>query len=269
MTNQNWTAPADTAYIIVDVQNGFCPGGNLAVPGGDDIVDDVNAIAEKFGIVIITQDFHPEGHASFASTHGRNAMEQVWMKDGKIVGEIEEGVDTPPVEGAIQQTLWPDHCVQGTPDAEFHPRLLENLGEKADGVTVLQKGKNKNIDSYSGFQENDKVSKPRFDNGETLADTLKSLGVKRVVFTGLAYDFCVGWHALDAAEEGFEAIVVKGATRGINIPISDGVTTETLMDDQLKAAGVKVVNDIDELGVELGVSRAPQLNGPELDGPGQ
>lgn len=267
MTEQNWTAPQDTAYIIVDVQKGFCPGGNLAVPEGDEIIDDVNAIAEKFGIIIMTQDFHPAGHASFASTHNRNPMENVWMKDGQIVGDVQEGIDTPPVEGAIKQTLWPDHCVQGTEDAHFHPRLLENLGEKIDGVTVLQKGYQQPYDSYSGFWDNGKQAQPRFMNGETLEDTLKALDVKRVVFTGLAYDFCVGWHALDAKEAGFEAIVVKGATRGINVPIAEGVTTETLMDQQLADAGVIVVNDIDELAATLGVSNAPKPSEPEQEGP--
>lgn len=251
MSDQKWNAPNNTALIIVDVQNGFCPGGNLAVPEGDEIIPQVNELAEKFGIVIITQDFHPEGHASFASTHEREPMEQVWMKDGQIVGEIEEGktkAEDAPVQGAIVQTLWPDHCIQGTPDADFHPDLLSNLGEKIDGVTVLQKGTNKNIDSYSGFQENDKVSRPRFPNGETLTDTLEQLDVDRVVFVGLAYDFCVGWHALDAKNEGFEAVVVKDATRGINVPVAEGVTTGTLMDKQLADAGVVVVNDMEELG---------------------
>lgn len=264
---KKWTAPQNTALIIVDVQNGFCPGGNLAVPEGDDIIPEVNALAENFGVVILTQDFHPEGHASFASTHNRDPMDNVWMKDGQIVGEIVEGSDEPPVEGAIRQTLWPDHCVQGTDDAHLHSDLLKNFGEKINDVTVLQKGYQQAYDSYSGFWDNGKQAQPRFMNGETLEDTLSQLGVERVVFVGLAYDFCVGWHALDAREAGFEAVVVKDATRGINVPIADGVTTGTLMDDQLKDAGVVVVNNMEELGNFLEGTKYSFDTGAAMDYP--
>ena len=241
-----YNAPHDTAIIVVDVQNGFCTGGNLAVPGGEEIVPLVNQVASKFGVRIFTQDFHPAGHASFASSHGRDPMENVWMKDGEIVGEIIEGAeDTPPVEGAIKQTLWPDHCVQNSPDSEFHPDL-----DIHDDDTVLQKGYDSKIDSYSGFWDNGKQDQPRFDNGSTLAETLREIGINRVVLVGLAGDFCVGYHGLDALEEGFEVVVVKDATRSIAVPLGEGVTTETLMDQQLKDAGALIVNS-DELDAVL------------------
>lgn len=240
--------PANTALIIVDVQNDFCPGGNLAVEGGDEIVPAINHMKGDFGLVVVTQDWHPEGHSSFASTHDREPMARVWMKDGEIIGEILEDengnpMDRPehaPVEFAIAQTLWPDHCVQGTSGAEFR----SDLGIPGDAL-ILQKGKNKAVDSYSGFFENDQTTQPRFANGETLADTLRSKGITKLVFTGLAYDFCVGWHALDARKEGFEAVVVKDATRAIGIPLENGATTETAMDAQLAEAGVQVVNASD------------------------
>lgn len=267
MSDEMKKAPQNTALIIVDVQNGFCPGGNLAVPEGDEIIPEVNALAEKFGVVILTQDFHPEGHASFASTHDREPMENVWMKDGLIVGEIVEGENEPPVEGAIRQTLWPDHCVQGTEDALMHRDLLSNFGDKIDGVTVLQKGYQQAFDSYSGFWDNGKQAQPRFMNGETLEDTLKQLGVERVVFVGLAYDFCVGWHAMDAREAGFEAVVVKGATRSIGVPLHDDITTETLMDNQLHSAGVTIVNDTEELGNFLEGTKYSFDTGADMDYP--
>lgn len=217
---ENWKAPADTALIIVDVQNDFCPGGNLAVENGDKIVPLVNALKEHFNTVVLTQDWHPAGHTSFASSHeGKAPMETTEMPYGT-------------------QVLWPDHCVQGSEGAAFHKDL-----DVSGTDLVLRKGANPAIDSYSGFFENDGKTQPRFDNGKTLSETLREAGIKKVVLVGLAFDFCVGWHALDAVKEGFDATVVKDATRSIAIPGADGAPdTEQAMQRQLEDAGVKVVN---------------------------
>ncbi|MFA7276709.1 MAG: nicotinamidase [Pseudobdellovibrionaceae bacterium] len=214
-----WNSPENTALVVVDVQNDFCPGGKLAVAGGDEIVPVVNDLLYHFNVVVLTQDWHPADHKSFASNH-----------EG---GQPFSLVDMP--YGA--QVLWPDHCVQGTDGANF----CEDL-EVSPSDMILQKGTNADVDSYSGFFENDKVSKPVFADGKTLSDAFKDAGISRIVFCGLAYDFCVGYHALDARKEGFEAIVVKDATRSIAMPTSEGNTTETDMDRQLQEAGVKVVS---------------------------
>lgn len=250
----NFKAPDNVALIRVDIQNTFTDGGNLAVAGGQLIIPTVNALSKCFNTVVDTQDWHPAGHSSFASTHERNPFERVWMKGGVIVGEIQTDtqgnpMDKPehaPVQGALVQTLWTDHGVQNTEDAAFHPDLERDgaaLGVK--NMLHLQKGTNKKIDSYSGFYENDGVTQPKFDNGKTLTETLKGLGVDTAVFVGLASDFCVGWHATDAIKEGFNAVVIYNATKPIAAPIADGVTTETLMLDEMKRAGVKVINTAD------------------------
>ncbi len=225
---QAWQAPADVALLRVDIQNGFCPGGNLPVAGGDEIVAGVNALAQHFRVKGDSQDWHPEGHSSFASTHGEDPFTQINMSYGP-------------------QTLWPDHCVQGTMDAELRSDLLRGAND-----FLIRKGTNKKVDSYSAFYENDRVTQPRMEDGRTMTEYLKDHGIKRLVLTGLAYDFCVGWTALDAVREGFEVIVVRDATRSIGIPVGDGVTTETLMDKQLADAGVKVVHS-SALQAALGV----------------
>lgn len=213
-----WTAPKDTALIVVDIQNDFCPGGKLAVAGGDEIVPLVNELATHFNLKVFTQDFHPANHASFASNHpGKAPFETIEMPYGS-------------------QTLWPDHCVQGTDGAAFHPDL-----ELGDNPVILQKGKNADIDSYSGFHENDRVSQPTFEDGKTLAGFLKEHSIERVV-VGLAGDFCVGWHALDAAKQGLKVIFVEDATRSIGSPVGDGKTTKDLMDAEMHKAGVRIVN---------------------------
>lgn len=231
----NWQAPSDTALIIVDVQNDFCPGGKLAVAGGDEIVPLVNKIKEGFSLVVLTQDWHPQGHKSFASSH-----------EGKApFGTVEMPYGT--------QVLWPDHCEQGTAGADFHPGLRISPDD-----LLLRKGTNADIDSYSGFFENDQTTRPRFANGETLADTLRARGIKKVVFVGLAYDFCVGWHALDARKEGFEAIVVKDATRSIAIPGTNGAPdTATAMNRQLAAAGAVVTDSTSLAAVFAGKKPEP------------
>jgi nicotinamidase/pyrazinamidase len=177
--------------LIVDVQNDFCPGGALAVPEGDAIVPAINRLATSFAHVILTQDWHPRGHASFASTHpGKRPFDAI---------EVSYGT----------QTLWPDHCVQGTQGAAFHPNLDVSHAE-----LVLRKGFRSAIDSYSAFRENDR----RTATG--LAGYLKERGVERITLCGLATDFCVAFSAIDARQAGFEVSVVTSACRAIDIDSS-------------------------------------------------
>lgn len=204
-----WKAPDDVALIIVDVQNDFCPGGKLAVAQGDEVVPVINELKKHFNTVVLTQDWHPEGHSSFASAHpGKKPFDTVPMPYGA-------------------QVLWPDHCVQGTEGAEFHPAL-----DVSQDDFLLRKGANPRVDSYSGFFENDGVSQPRFAYGLTLKDVLEARGIKTVVLTGLAFDYCVGWHALDAVREKFNAVVVRDATRFI------ASETAQEMEQKLKSARV-------------------------------
>lgn len=216
------------ALVVVDVQNDFCEGGSLAVPDGDAVVPVINDLKKHFNTVVLTKDFHPKNHKSFASQHGgKEPLETVDMLYG-------------------MQTLWPDHCVQGTEGADFHPDL-----EVADTDIILTKGTNPNIDSYSGFFENDGKTQPAFDNGQTLSEYLHDNDVDTVVFVGLAGYFCLGWNALGAVKEGFNAVVIEDATRSITLPDQDaeksaqGHTTKTDMDKQLSDAGVKVINTAD------------------------
>jgi nicotinamidase/pyrazinamidase len=212
-------APANTALIIVDVQNDFCPGGTLAVPGGHQIIPTINKIKRYFDLTIITQDRHPAVHSSFASNHrGKQPLTSVEMSYGT-------------------QILWPEHCIQGTRGAQFCDDL-----EISEDDLILQKGTNPHIDSYSGFFENDQMTQPRFTNNKTLTTTLKSYGVSSLVFCGLAYDVCVGWHALDARKEGFEAIVVNDATAAIAMPLEGGSNSKIAMDAKLAKANVQLIN---------------------------
>ena len=178
----------DAALVVVDVQNDFCPGGALEVPDGDAVVPAINRIAPRFAARILTQDWHPPGHRSFASSHpGRAPFGTAELAYG-------------------EQVLWPDHCVQGTAGAAFHPALA------TDGADlVLRKGFRPAIDSYSAFHENDR----RTPTG--LAGYLRGRGVSRLVFVGLATDFCVAWSAIDGAREGFEVAVVEDACRAIDL----------------------------------------------------
>ena len=220
-------APPDWALIIVDVQNDFCPGGRLAVAGGDDVILAINSLKHSFRCVVFTQDWHPANHLSFASQHvGKQPFDTVQMSYGA-------------------QILWPDHCVQHSKGAGLHNKLMFHQGD-----WLLQKGTNALVDSYSGFYENDGFTQPRFANGATLTDFLCGQKIKTLVLAGLAYDFCVGWHALDARKEGFDALIVKDMTRSIAMPLgvrAEGKTSETAMDAQLDAAGVKVVNSTEVL----------------------
>jgi nicotinamidase/pyrazinamidase len=174
--------------LIVDVQNDFCPGGALAVPQGDEIIPVVNRLACEFAHVILTQDWHPRGHASFASSH-----------PGKQPFNTIEAFYGP-------QILWPDHCVQGTQGAAFHPGL-----DVLQAELVIRKGFRSAIDSYSAFRENDH----RTPTG--LASYLKERGFERIALCGLATDFCVLFSAIDACEAGFEVSVVTSACRGIDV----------------------------------------------------
>jgi nicotinamidase/pyrazinamidase len=173
--------------LVIDVQNDFCPGGSLAVPDGDAILPTVNRLAREFAHVILTQDWHPPGHSSFASAHpGRQPYETTEMDYGP-------------------QILWPDHCVQDTPGAAFRTGLDVPRAE-----LVLRKGFHKAIDSYSAFRENDR----RTATG--LAAYLRERGFERVTLCGLATDFCVLYSALDVREAGFATSVVLDACRGID-----------------------------------------------------
>jgi nicotinamidase/pyrazinamidase len=193
--------------LVIDLQADFCPGGTLAVADGDAIIPTVAALSQRFQHVIATQDWHPRGHISFASTHGLQPFTDI--------------VETP----YGTQHLWPDHCVQNTPGADLHPALhLENL------ELLLHKGFRKDIDSYSAFLENDHTTPTG------LAGYLRERGLKRLFLCGLAYDYCVGFSALDGHSLGFECHVLEDATRGI---APEGVAT---MRQRLLDAGVNLLN---------------------------
>jgi nicotinamidase/pyrazinamidase len=179
--------------IIVDVQNDFCPGGALAVPHGDEIVPAVNRLAAEFAHVILTQDWHPRGHASFASSHH--------AKQPFEVIEVAYG----------QQILWPDHCVQGTSGAAFNPAL-----DVPHAELIVRKGFRRAIDSYSAFFEND------HHTPTGLAGYLRERGLERLTLCGLATDFCVLYSALDGRKAGFEVRVVTSACRSIDLDGSLG-----------------------------------------------
>jgi nicotinamidase/pyrazinamidase len=180
--------PATEALIVIDVQNDFCPGGALAVAEGDLIVPGINALMADFAAVVLTQDWHPAGHSSFASSHpGKAPFGSVEMPYGL-------------------QTLWPDHCVQGTPGAAFHPELNAN---RAD--LVIRKGFRRGIDSYSAFFENDRST------ATGLEGYLRTRGITAVTLVGLATDFCVTYSAVDAARLGFAATVDTALCRGIDL----------------------------------------------------
>ena len=204
----------DDALVIVDPQNDFCPGGTLAVDGGAAIMPDIAALAAQFAHVIVTQDWHPADHSSFASNHaGGVPFETVRMAYG-------------------DQLLWPDHCIQGTPGALFHPDIASGIDR---AQLIVRKGFNPALDSYSAFYENDK----RTPTG--LAGYLRDTGVTRCVFVGLAYDFCVAWSACDAVRDGFDAVIVKPLTRAIGMPLPGGGTTVTAAEAAFRAAGIMLV----------------------------
>lgn len=174
--------------IVIDLQNDFCPGGALAVPDGDAVIEVIHRVAPRFEHIVLTQDWHPQGHSSFASAHpGKRPFDTV---------ELGYGV----------QTLWPNHCIQGSKGAEFHPALHLPQAE-----LILRKGFRQRIDSYSAFFENDRSTPTG------LAGYLQERGLSRAFLVGLAYDFCVGYSALDARRVGLQAVVIRDACRAINL----------------------------------------------------
>jgi nicotinamidase/pyrazinamidase len=178
----------DDVLVVVDLQNDFCEGGALAVAGGGAIVSHVNRVAGRFPFVVLTQDWHPPRHLSFASSHpGMAPFETVEMPYG-------------------QQTLWPDHCVWGTAGAAFHPDL-----DIPKAQLIVRKGWDPAIDSYSALYENDR----RTPTG--LAGALRERGIRRIVLAGLAFDYCVAYSALDARREGFEVVVLDDLTAAIDL----------------------------------------------------
>ena len=185
---QSRIAPGDgDVLVVVDVQKCFVPGGTLPVPEGDKIIPLINRLAPAFGNVVLTQDWHTPGHISFASSHpGKKPFETVQLPYGV-------------------QVLWPDHCVQGTPDADIHPDL-----KIPHAQLVIRKGYRKHVDSYSAFLEADR------NTMTGLTGYLKERSLKQAYFVGLATDFCVAWSALDARRAGLDALVIEDATRGID-----------------------------------------------------
>ena len=196
--------------LVIDVQNDFCPGGALAVTDGDAVVPVINGLAEGFGHVVLTQDWHPAGHSSFATAHeGSAAFDTISMPYGP-------------------QTLWPDHCVQGTVGAAFHPQLDTKRAE-----LVIRKGFRAGIDSYSAFYENDR----RTPTG--LAGYLRDRGLRRIFLAGLATDYCVYYSAVDARRLGFDSVVIEAGCRAIDLAGSLDLAWTAMAD-----AGVQRVGDL-------------------------
>jgi len=194
--------------LVVDIQNDFCPGGGLAVPHGNEVVPLINTLAAKFAHVVLTQDWHPRGHLSFASSHaGKKPYQTIEVLYGT-------------------QILWPDHCVQGTIGAAFRDDLHIPHAE-----LVLRKGYHREIDSYSAFYENDRKT------ATGLAGYLRERGFTRVFLAGLAFDFCVRYSAEDACREGFEAVVFEDACRSIDV---DGSAAATR--DQFRSLGIRCIS---------------------------
>lgn len=195
------------ALIVIDVQNDFCPGGALAVPGGDEIVGRINSVMPDYPVRVLTQDWHPADHASFASQHeGKAPFEMTRMPYG-------------------DQVLWPDHCIQGSAGAAFHPELAT---DQAD--LVIRKGFRPEVDSYSAFFENDRTTPTGLEG------YLRTRGAEALVLVGLATDFCVCYSALDAARLGFGVTVDLSACRGIDL---DGSLDAALT--QMRETGIQLI----------------------------
>ncbi len=198
---------AGDVLLVMDVQNDFCPGGALAIPRADEVVAPILSVAPLFSHIVLTQDWHPPDHASFVTAHpGREPFASIQLPYGP-------------------QTLWPPHCLQGDHGAEFHPALRLPQAE-----LILRKGFRTHVDSYSAFFENDRVTPTG------LAAYLRERNLGRIFLCGLAYDFCVGYSALDARRLGFSALVLRDACRAIDLNGSAAA-----MDAQLAAAGVAVI----------------------------
>jgi len=207
--NRKLTTGDRDVLLVVDIQNDFCSDGRLAVPRGNEVVPVINRLATNFKHVVLTQDWHPAGHLSFASAHpGRKPYDTIAVAYGP-------------------QILWPDHCVQGTLGAEFHKNL-----RVAHAELILRKGYHREIDSYSAFYENDRRTRTG------LAGYLRERGFTRVFVAGLAFDFCVRYSSEDARHEGFEVVVVEDACRGIDISGSMLATRRAL-----DAIGVRFNSD--------------------------
>ena len=197
-----------TALLVIDVQNDFCPAGALEVAGGNEIIPYINEEMVKYDCVVLTQDWHPKGHSSFATSHeGKNPLELIKMPYG-------------------DQVLWPDHCIQGSIGSRFHPDLNHT---RAD--VIIRKGSNPAVDSYSAFYENDKVT------STGLHGYLKNREVTKLTLVGLATDYCVAFSALDAAKLGYAVTVRLDMARGIE---TDGSLNAAL--DKMSKAGVNLVN---------------------------
>jgi nicotinamidase/pyrazinamidase len=195
------------ARLVIDIQNDFCPGGALAVPGGDRVVPVANQLMRRFRHVVLTQDWHPPGHSSFASSHpGKAPFETIPAAYG-------------------EQVLWPEHCVQATPGAEFHPDL-----DLTGAELITRKGFRAAIDSYSAFYENDHAT------ATGLAGDLRECGYRRLYLCGIATDFCVKWSALDGRKEGFEVSVILNASAAIDLDGSLGAAL-----DEMREAGVRLL----------------------------
>lgn len=196
------------ALLMIDIQNDFCPGGALAVPDGDKIIPVVNKLIQSFDSVIQSQDWHTPGHSSFASSHdGKNPFDVVQMDYGN-------------------QVLWPDHCVQGSRGAEFHPDLNTEKTE-----VIVRKGFRKQIDSYSTFYENDQTTHTG------LTGYLRERGITDLYTVGLATDFCVKWSVLDGIKEGFNMVLIEDAVRGIDL---DGSLKVAL--DEMNESGATFIH---------------------------
>ena len=211
--------PARTLLLIIDVQNDFCPGGALAVADGAAVVPPLNALsaalAARGGRTAATQDWHPAGHVSFASSHG-----------GRNPGDV---IDTDAVRG---QALWPDHCVQGTNGAAFH----EGLDLKPVSL-IIRKGFRKELDSYSAFFENDRCTSTGLEGG------IKQMNIETVIIGGLATDYCVFYSAMDSRRLGFRTIVVSDAVRGVGIPegsVESAIST-------MKSSGIEFISSTELL----------------------
>jgi nicotinamidase/pyrazinamidase len=210
MTNKRKLGAKD-ALIVVDVQNDFCPGGRLAVQKGDEVVPLVNELAKRFENVVLTQDWHPSGHSSFATSHpGTKPFDSIKLAYG-------------------EQVLWPDHCLQGSDGAALHKDLAV-----CHAQLVVRKGWRREVDSYSAFLEADRKSRTGLEG------YLEERGIKRVFVCGLATDFCVAWTALDARKLGFDSAVVEDACRAIDMQGSLAAARE-----KMKKAGVARVQSGD------------------------
>ena len=196
-----------TAVIIIDVQNDFCPGGTLEVKDGEKIIEPINSAQDKFETIILTQDWHPKDHSSFASNNSAEVFSKIEMDYGS-------------------QILWPDHCIQGSIGANFHKNLNTN-----NSNLILRKGCNPKIDSYSAFFENDK------NTTTGLEGYLKKKEIKRLYLCGLAFDYCVFYSALDGANLGFEVFVFQDLTKAIKLNNSEKIAKKTMIEK-----GIKLIN---------------------------